>query len=567
MELLAGLSLADWLARGRQASLPQILRIGRDVARGLAAAHARGLVHRDIKPANLWLEKARTPRNGRSTSSAGFRVKILDFGLARPMDGSSDLTHHGMIVGSVSFVAPEQARGRPVDGRADLFSLGCVLYRLGTGRRPFPGKGLYESVVSLATTTPPTVRELNPALPPAFSDLVMRLLAHDPAQRPATAEQVEEELRAIGRTFRLSSWRPDEATLPLPRAACPQRWKRWGLLTGVLAVALLGGTAAVLLAGRPRVSGPGNVQVPVALPRTVRLIPRCAHLAHGNEIRCLAYSPDGRYLATGSFDETVALWDVSTMQVVARLGGARGVVEAVAFSADSATVAATSSSGRLCWWHVPDGKPLGERLAHPGGASALAFAPAGTTGWMLATGGADRLVCLWPHETESRSIRLAGHTSRVDTLAVSGDGTRLASGSCDRTIRIWDVKSRAELAALRGCTDRVSHVVFSPDGRLLASADADEQCVRVWDVERRVEALRLRVRGNVHGVDFSPDGRWVATASQRGDGVALWDTATGRRVDVAPGETNYPWAVAFSADGKQIAAGDQAVLKVWRVRE
>jgi hypothetical protein len=477
MELLAGASLQDWLQRGRKASLPQVLRIGRDVARGLAAAHAAGVVHRDVKPGNLWLEK---------TQAGGLRVKILDFGLARPLDGTAAVTRDGSVVGTPHYLAPEQAAGRRLDGRADLFSLGCVLYELCTGRLPFPGDGLFEAFVALATATPPSVRGLNPDVPPALDGLILRLLDRDPAGRPATAAAVEVELRAIGRSVKASASSSEALTVPMRPVEGPVRGRR-RLLVGVLAAALLGG-AALLSRGlvRPQAPAPDEAGAPSAPaaepPRPVRLLPRGAYVAHTNEIRCLAYSPDGRYLATGSFDQTAALWDVSTMQVVARLLGRRGVVEAVAFSADSATLATAHSSGEVCLWRVADGRPLGARLAHPGGAQAVAFGPAQTDGWALASGGADGMVCLWPLDPAAPPRRLAGHKAGVDTVAVSPDGTRLASGSGDRTVRVWDARTGAQLAELHGFTDRVSRLVFAPGGRLLATADADERCVRVWDL-------------------------------------------------------------------------------------
>ena len=128
MEFLEGAALDVWLKKGRQPKLAQILRIGREMARGLAAAHQRGLVHRDIKPANVWLE---APQG---------RVKILDFGLARGTKDDSQLTQSGAIVGTPAYMSPEQANGHKVDHRTDLFSLGCVLYRLCTGQMPFKGE-------------------------------------------------------------------------------------------------------------------------------------------------------------------------------------------------------------------------------------------------------------------------------------------------------------------------------------------------------------------------------------------------------------------------------------------
>src|SRR6185295_2591420 len=127
MELLDGEPLDRWLERVSTPPLGEVLRIGREIALALAAAHARGLVHRDVKPANVWLE---TPAR---------RVKLLDLGLARPQAADACITNPGLVVGTPMYMAPEQARAEPLDGRADLFSLGCVLYQMVTGQPPFQG--------------------------------------------------------------------------------------------------------------------------------------------------------------------------------------------------------------------------------------------------------------------------------------------------------------------------------------------------------------------------------------------------------------------------------------------
>jgi serine/threonine protein kinase/formylglycine-generating enzyme required for sulfatase activity len=197
MQLLKGASLDDWLrAREKKQAgpvlpVPQIVKIGREIARGLAAAHERGLIHRDIKLANIWLD-----------SSQGGRVKILDFGLARPANpeqgaAESQITQSGTILGTPAYMAPEQARGEKVDGRADLFSLGCVLYRLCTSAMPFKGPDMMSTLLAIATQTPTPPRQLNPNIPEPLSDLVMKLLEKDAAKRIANAGDVAKALTAI----------------------------------------------------------------------------------------------------------------------------------------------------------------------------------------------------------------------------------------------------------------------------------------------------------------------------------------------------------------------------------
>jgi serine/threonine protein kinase len=185
MPFLRGEPLDQRLARQGRLDVGEVLRIGREAAAGLAAAHTKGLVHRDIKPANLWLEE----QTG--------RVKILDFGLARAAAETGQLTQSGVIVGTPEYMAPEQGRGKAVDARCDVFSLGCVLYRMATGRMPFRGTDLISTLMAVATEEPRPPRELEPSLPPALSRLILRLLAKDPADRPPSAQAVVEALSAV----------------------------------------------------------------------------------------------------------------------------------------------------------------------------------------------------------------------------------------------------------------------------------------------------------------------------------------------------------------------------------
>jgi serine/threonine protein kinase len=194
MELLEGETLATRLDRAGRLPIPEVLRIGQEMARALSAAHAKGLIHRDIKPANIWLE------GEPAAAATGGRVKILDFGLAKLERPDIQATQSGRIVGTPAYMAPEQARGETVDSRADLFSLGCVLYRAATGQLAFKGTEPMSVLWSLANERPQSARIVNPQVPAVLSDLIDRLLAKRPADRPGSAQEVADALAAIAQT-------------------------------------------------------------------------------------------------------------------------------------------------------------------------------------------------------------------------------------------------------------------------------------------------------------------------------------------------------------------------------
>jgi urea transport system substrate-binding protein len=187
MEFLSGQSLESWLIRNGCLPVAEVLRIGREIAQGLAAAHSRNVIHRDIKPANIWLE---APKG---------RVKILDFGLARCLAADSNLTATGLILGTPNYMSPEQARGAETDFRTDLFSLGCVLYALCAGRPPFTGDSIMAVLTSLAVDEPTPLGAVAPDVPPALADLIGRLLQKDRNCRPLSACSVAEAIEAIER--------------------------------------------------------------------------------------------------------------------------------------------------------------------------------------------------------------------------------------------------------------------------------------------------------------------------------------------------------------------------------
>lgn len=185
MQLLHGESLQKRLEREQKLDQREVLRIGREVATGLEAAHKRELIHRDIKPDNIWLEEGTG------------RVKIVDFGLVRGASDDAGLTRSGMVLGTPRYMAPEQALGQTVDHRCDLFSLGSVLYHLATGKAPFEGDNLTATLIAVAQQDPQPVEQIRPRIRPGLSRLIRRLLSKDRDQRPQSAAAVSQAIADI----------------------------------------------------------------------------------------------------------------------------------------------------------------------------------------------------------------------------------------------------------------------------------------------------------------------------------------------------------------------------------
>lgn len=581
MPLLQGETLNARLSRDRCLPTAEVLRIGREIAEGLAAAHGQGIVHRDVKPGNVWLESR--------VSGGKPRVRLLDFGLARKSDGEPHLTETGMVVGTPAFMAPEQASGAEADPRGDLFSLGCVLYQACTGRPPFRGRDTLLTLVSAATDQPPEPRALNPDVPAGLSRLVMHLLEKDPAWRPASARDVAETLRCLEtpESSRRRPWRwlaaataaallgavvffspailrivRDEGVLVIRTADKDVRVLVSPEKGEVTLIDTRSGKEVTLKAGRYRLQLAGGQEgLSLATDKftlqrggreivAVELLPIAARLDRPSEPRLAippplvtyelaetrsaelglsplphpGFSDDGRLVVTGGQDRIVRVWETANGRLVKRLEDGD----------ENVTCATLSRGGRLML--SGGGEVFQNRRRQDGSDFALRL-------WDLTSG---RVL-----------HRLKGHTGPVWAVAISPDGSRALSGSKDMTLRLWDLRQGKQLHVFAENDTRVWCVQFSPDGRLALSGGR-KRAVHVWDLEARKERMSLEGHtASVMDVAFSADGCRAVTASL--DRTArVWDIKTGQSLVRLEGHETGLATAAFSPDGRLVLTASGA---------
>jgi WD40 repeat protein len=528
MEYIEGQTLQAKLDRAGQLRVREILRIGYQIAAGLAAAHKQGLIHRDVKPGNILLE------NGVEC------VKLSDFGLARTVDDVS-LSQNGMIAGTPLYMSPEQARGEPLDQRSDLFSLGSVLYALCTGAPPFQAESTLAVLQCVCVHTPPSVRLLNPSVPEGPAAVIRKLLDKNPEERFHSAAEVAELLAG-----QLSDRQTQEDSSDAVRSVSPPAAPagRRGLYIGIGLAVVLTALAAACLVAVWTWKGAENAATPA--PKAESSEPTRQHPLDGRERTSL--SPALLAQAIGAPAQVPP-------ELVAVLGETRFLLpdrnpsSAIAHSRDGHRLA-VARGAQVVLFDTRTGEHLRTLPLSGGKVGAVAFSPNGQR--LAAWSGGDRpTIHVWEPEPDRAPVVLEGHSSDLLDLVFCHDGRRLLGGHSDGTVKVWDLAGHAEPRSLRDQPAPIHRLVPTADDQRIVTA-SDDGKLRVWNLATgTVEQTLEEGGGGGRSLALSPDGGLLASGSEQGPRISLWDARTWKQIRSVPAVGGW---MAFTPDGKTLLA-------------
>jgi len=571
------------------------------MAHAVHYAHQRGVLHRDIKPGNILIDSQSEPH-------------LTDFGLAKLVERNSTVTRTLAVLGTPSYISPEQAAGQTkrITTSADVYGLGAVLYECLTGQPPFAGSTTFETIRQVLDQEPRRPSLIVPRVDRDLETICLHCLNKEPERRYHSAGALADELER---------WLRHEPLLARP-AGSWERTRKWlrrhpataavlgTALLALVAVAVVSTTMGLRLAAanfRTRAKAEEGRQQLVRLhtangdrlvaerndltallyhvealrleegdpereanhrlriAAVLRDAPRLDALwFHNGPVNSAEFSPDGLQVVTASSDQTARTWDVITGEPRGSPMAHEAAVEFAAFSPDGRRVVTLTRDGWARIWDPASGAALTPPLAHSRKRSrrtyypAIAFEPSGRA-IAIINENIVRLVSTTNGETCGPVLT---HTSIVEHVNFSLDGKRIVTSSRDRAARIWDATDgRLLLPPLRH-EGIVLAAWFSPNGTRLATI-SDDSTARVWNTETGQPVTPPLVhRGQPSQCLFSPDGKWVLTASF--DLTRVWDAESGQPASPPLPHGHLVYQARFSPDGRQVVtASFDNTVRLW----
>ncbi|MEH2107344.1 serine/threonine-protein kinase [Nostoc sp.] len=531
MEYIEGEDLGQRLRRIGVLSEAEALLYIRQIGDALTVIHSKGLLHRDLKPRNIMIRIDKS------------EAVLIDFGIAREFIPNMIQRH--TVYRTPGFAPPEQYESEAPRGEyIDIYALAATLYNLLTAVIPTSADDRRHNI----NLEPP--QYFNPNISNRVNQAIMCGMDLESTYRP---QSVQEWLDLLGTDTGENIANTSSTLVVTPKLKLAplvvldqQNWECVQTLKG-----------------------------------------------HSSMVHAIAISPDGQFIASGSNDKTIKLWQVGTGKLVRQLGrwssSHSSMIDSVAFSPISSNLSYQGDSGKSAgvadlnrvilasgsWdntiklWDVNTGKEIRTLTGHANWVNSVAFSPDGK---FLASGSADCTIKLWQVHNGIEIQTLTGHSDSVSSVAYSPrtpatnsqDRQLVASGSNDYTIKLWQVYTGRNICTLLGHSFFVNCIAFSKDGEIIASGSGDNT-IKLWHVNtgREIRTL-IGHSDSVWSVAFSQDGQFLASGSWDNT-IKLWHVHSGREISTLTGHSSYVRCVAFSPDGQTlVSGGDDDTIKIWR---
>lgn len=536
--------------------------IVKTISHAIAHAHNQGVIHRDLKPGNILIDNSGQP-------------KVTDFGLAKIVTSNNELTATGQVMGTPSYMPPEQAQGmtEKMGPLVDVYSLGAILYTLLTGRPPFQTANPIETMYQVVKQDPVSLRQLNASVPRDLETICLKCLEKNQSARYDSAAELADELDRylLGKPIQARAVSSLERTW---------RWCRRNRMVASLSAVI----AAVLVIGTIIATSfaiTARQQATVAEQKAVELqlqLRRAENEQHANQLRAIqrGCQPNAqkevnieeaeRVLANMNPDYRNS-WETRYARNLLRRKARiipghpdKSITRWLEFNKDASRIAAGNTDLTISVWDTRNGSQTNRLAAHKGAVNDLAFSDDGK--WLL-SGSDDKMVLVWNLQNSSAQFSLRGHETAVTVVDFNIDGKRVVSGDQNGIIKIWDRSALSELLSIDAHAEGVSCVSFGDRGRRLVSGGSDGS-MKVWDSDSgdQIHALDGH-KGKINVLVFSSDGKRIFSGSNDKT-IKVWDAATGQLEFTLGGHEGPVESLVVSSDGRRVISGSaDKTVKVW----